>query len=323
VAAAKRPLRLEELREAIAVVPGDEFFDRERLVNNADSLVPSCGGLLVSDDEDIVVQFVHHTVQEFLICEDYQNVADSFHFDLPEVDQMAGEICVTYLNFNDFKRQVIPQQRSTPTIQPYNILESPTFTGQGRMAEYGLKFARMRAKRSKTKFHIVQHLEKIKGLERDDSLQLQVQYAFLAYARSFWLSHTKSFSEVAPPIMNIWRQLIVTNHRVAPQPWFREDDRDDVLSMPNLWDYILEENHCAMIDCLISDGAGRVNVTNLLFHASRKGNVLLVNYMLSERIFPQISSAITSDFKDAALESAVAGDHMEVLDALLAVWWYT
>ena len=73
VAAAKRPLRLEELREAIAVVPGDEFLDRERLVNNADSLVPSCGGLLVSDDEDIVVQFVHHTVQEFLISEDYQN----------------------------------------------------------------------------------------------------------------------------------------------------------------------------------------------------------------------------------------------------------
>ena len=62
VAAAKRPLRLEELREAIAVVPGDEFLDRERLVNNADSLTTSCGGLIVSDDEDVVVQFVHHTV---------------------------------------------------------------------------------------------------------------------------------------------------------------------------------------------------------------------------------------------------------------------
>jgi len=217
VAAAKRPLRLEELREAIAVVPGDEFLDRERLVNNADSLVPSCGGLLVSDDEDIVVQFVHHTVQEFLISEEYQTVADSFHYDLPEVDLMAGEICVTYLNFNDFKRQLIPQQRSTPIIQPSNILESPTLTGQGRMTEYGLKFARIVAKRSKTKFNIVQHLETIKGLERDDSLQLQVQYAFLAYARSFWLSHTKSFynehvetidSDKSPsrPATMVWRR---------------------------------------------------------------------------------------------------------------------
>ena len=316
VAAAKRPLRLEELREAIAVVPGDEFLDRERLVNNADSLVPSCGGLLASDDEDIVVQFVHHTVQEFLISEEYQTVADSFHYDLPEVDLMAGEICVTYLNFNDFKRQLIPQQRSTPIIQPSNILESPTLTGQGRMTEYGLKFARIVAKRSKTKFNIVQHLETIKGLERDDSLQLQVQYAFLAYARSFWLSHTKSFSEVAPPIMNMWRQLIVTNHQVAPQPWFGEDG---VLCMGDLLDYIVEESHCAIIDCLLSVDAQRANVTNLLIYASRKGNVLLVNYMLSKRIFPQISSVIASDLKSSALESAVAGDHMEVVDALLAV----
>jgi hypothetical protein len=316
VAAAKRPLRLEELREAIAVVPGDEFLNRERLVNNADSLVPSCGGLLASDDEDIVVQFVHHTVQEFLISEEYQTVADSFHFDVPEVDLMAGETCVTYLNFNDFKRQLIPQQRSTPIIQPSNILESPTLTGQGRMTEYGLKFARIVAKRSKTKFNIVQHLETIKGLERDDSLQLQVQYAFLAYARSFWLSHTKSFSEVAPPIMKMWRQLILTYHQVAPQPWFVEDE---VLSMRKLLDYILEKSHCAMIDCLIFSGDGGANVRELLFKASRKGDSLLVNYMLSKRIFPQISFAITSGVKGTALYLAVAGDHMEVVDALLAV----
>jgi hypothetical protein len=206
VAAAKRPLRLEELREAIAVVPGDESLGRERLVDNADSLIPSCGGLLVSDDEDIVVQFVHHTVHEFLISEEYQSVADSFHFDLAEVDLMAGEICVTYLNFNDFKRQLIPRQRSIPIIQPSNILESPTLTGQGRMAEYGLKFAKIVAKRSKTNFDIVRHLDTIASLEKDDSLQLQDHYAFLAYARSFWLSHTKNFSEVAPTVMNMWRQ---------------------------------------------------------------------------------------------------------------------
>lgn len=239
VATAKRPLRLEELREAIAVVPGDEFLDRERLVNNADSLTTSCGDLIVSDDEDVVVQFVHHTVQEFLISKDYQIMANSFHFDLSEVDLIAGEIYVTYLNFNDFKRQLIPRQRPIPIIQPSNILESPALTGQGRMAEYGLKFARIVAKRSKTKFDIVRHLDTIASLERDDSLQLQVQYAFLAYARSFWLSNTKTFSKAAPAMMNIWRQLITTNHQVAPQPWFGEDG---VFLTHKLLDYILEES---------------------------------------------------------------------------------
>jgi hypothetical protein len=316
VAAAKRPLRLEELREVIAVVPGDEFLDRERLVNNADSLVPSCGGLLVSDDEDIVVQFVHHTVQEFLISEEYQTMADSFHFDIPEVDLMAGEICVTYLNFNDFKRQLIPQQRSTPIIQPSNILESPALTGQGHMAEYGLKFARIVAKRSKTKFNVVQHLETIKGLERDESLQLQVQYAFLAYARPFWLSHTKSFSEVAPSLKNSWRQLILTNNQVALQPWFGEDEE---LSKDALQAYIMKESHRAMIDCLLSDGARRTSLRKLLLRASRDGNVLVVNYMLSERIFSQISFDIVPDLEGSVLMSAIFGDHVEVVDAVLTV----
>lgn len=310
MAVAKRPLRLEELREAIAVVPGDEFLDRERLVNNADSLTPSCGGLILSDDEDIVVQFVHHTVQEFLISKDYQIMADSFHFDLSEVDLIAGEICVTYLDFNDFKRQLIPRQRPIPIIQPSNILESPALTGQGRMAEYGLKFAKIVAKRSKTKFDIVRHLDTIASLEKDDSLRLQIQYAFLAYARSFWLSHTKSISKAAPAMMNMWRQLIMTNHPVAPQPWFGEDG---VLCMRDLLDYILEESHCAMIDCLLSDRVGRANLWNIFLQASTKGNVLLVNYMLSKRI-------IASDVKGPALELAVARDHIGSCGCTAGCW---
>jgi hypothetical protein len=116
--------------------------------------------------------------------------------------------------------------------------------------------------------------------------------------------------------------MISTYHQVAPQPWFGEDG---VLSIPKLLDYILEESHCAMIDCLLYVVAGTANVRELLFQASRKGNILLVNYMLSKRIFPQISSTIglylkVSAFEWAnALELAVAGDHMEVMDALLAV----
>jgi hypothetical protein len=281
VAAAKRPLRLDELREAFAILPGDEFLDRERLVNNVDSIVPSCGGLLVSDDEDIVVQFAHHTVQDFLVSEEYQTMADPFHFTLLEVDQMAGEICVTYLQFNDFKRQLVPRQRLPPAIQPSNILASTTSTGQGRVAQYGLKFARIVAKRSKTKFNIVQHLDAIASLERDDSLQLQMQYPFLVYARSFWLSHTKNFFQLPPSMMSMWRQLIVTDHEFALRPWLEHGEP----SQNALLDYIEEESHCALIDCLLCDSARemeikRADMLRLLFRASMKGTLPVVNHLL-------------------------------------------
>jgi ankyrin repeat protein len=320
IAVAKRPLRLEELREAIAVLPGDEFLDRERLVNNADIIVPSCGSLLVSDDEDIVVQFAHHTVQDFLLSEEYQTMADPFHFSLSEVDRMAGEICVTYLHFNDFKRQLIPRKRLPPAIQPSNILASTTSTGQGRVAQYGLKFARIVAKRSKTKFNIVQHLDAIASLERDDSLQLQMQYPFLVYARSFWLSHTKNFFQLPPSMASMWRQPIVTNHEFALQPWlgaYGEPSKNSLL------DYIAEESHCALIDCLLYDAGREMEITEadmgvLICRASRKGTLAVVNHVLNKRLSPQMPFELGQEHKDIALAWAVSGGHMNVVDALLA-----
>src|SRR5947209_5465275 len=51
VAAVKRPLLLEELREAIAIQPGDKFLERDRLVNDIGSLISWCGNLVTLDEE--------------------------------------------------------------------------------------------------------------------------------------------------------------------------------------------------------------------------------------------------------------------------------
>ena len=61
IAAAKRPLSLEELREAIAIQPCQPSLNSEALENDINRLVPYCGNLIVFDEEDQVVQFAHHT----------------------------------------------------------------------------------------------------------------------------------------------------------------------------------------------------------------------------------------------------------------------
>ncbi len=109
--------------------------------------------------------------------------------------------------------------------------------------------------------------------------------------------------------------MIMTNHQVAPQSWFGEDG---VLCMRDLLNYIFDESHCAMIDCVLSVRARAPDLKYIFLQASKTGNVLLVNYMLRKRIFAQLPSSITSSMMGSAFESAVIGDQMEVVDALLA-----
>ena len=61
-----------------------------------------CRNLIILDDEAQSIQFARHTVQDFLVSEDQKAITGSFHFQPSGMDHEAGEVCVTYWNFNDF-----------------------------------------------------------------------------------------------------------------------------------------------------------------------------------------------------------------------------
>ena len=105
VAAAKRPLSLTELREAIGVEQCQPFSKPGQLVNDIDQMVPWCGNMLVLDEEQCLVQYAHHSVKEYLLIDAPDSTIKEFHFRHQDADHEAGEICCTYLQFNDFKRQ--------------------------------------------------------------------------------------------------------------------------------------------------------------------------------------------------------------------------
>ncbi|KAF2142293.1 uncharacterized protein K452DRAFT_193514, partial [Aplosporella prunicola CBS 121167] len=67
LACAKRPMTLEELREAIAVEPLQPFSMPERLINDISRLGPWCQGLAVVNEEYGTLEFTHYTVQTFLL----------------------------------------------------------------------------------------------------------------------------------------------------------------------------------------------------------------------------------------------------------------
>ncbi|KAK7957786.1 hypothetical protein PG988_012634, partial [Apiospora saccharicola] len=64
---AMRPLSLDELREAISVVPLQTTWDPRKLVNDARSVLSSCGSLVFIDEEQLTAHFIHPSVQQFLL----------------------------------------------------------------------------------------------------------------------------------------------------------------------------------------------------------------------------------------------------------------
>jgi len=85
---AERPLRADELCNALAVQLGSTVFDATNIPSMS-TLVSCCQGLITVDKEASIVRLIHFTLQEYL----------STHRDIFSGPRSAmAEICLTYLN---------------------------------------------------------------------------------------------------------------------------------------------------------------------------------------------------------------------------------
>ena len=249
VVVAKRPLDLEELQEAIAVEPCQPSFNPEKLVTNIDHIVPWCRGLVTLDEEEQVVQFAHHSVKHFLLSRESNLPSQNFHFRLSQADHEAGETCVTYLNFDDFKRQVAKFPSSNPPVEPRAILRAAMSTFPGSpIAHSWSKLERFRSNPREARlpsFDTVSHLSHLAGGNGPASFQkLQTKYAFLAYASEYWLPHTAGFEDSNTATWNLWKHLLVTSDTLAQAPW---TSGDWIRRTRKLMQYIVENNHGALL----------------------------------------------------------------------------
>lgn len=227
VAAAKRPLSLMEIREAIAVEPCQPFSQQDKLVNDVYQLVPWCGNLLVLDEEEGLVQFAHHSVKDYLLSADIPEISSHhFRIRLQDIDQEAGEICCTYLNFSDFEREVVHFPQVPSGLDPKAIVEtslsassSPTLTSSL------LRLNNLRKVRRATEDSALWrqlHLTSLRVATMWPQ-NLQTRYYFLAYASEYWLHHTSNFKE-ENQCWSLFRCLVLTEKTtMATRPWLIEE----------------------------------------------------------------------------------------------------
>lgn len=143
VAAAKRRLSIGELREAIAIKIGQQHTEPSRLCNGMENIASWCQNLIEIDEMTDAVQFVHSAVRAFLVDAPSDLALANFHLDLEVVDHNIGEICVTYLDFNDFKGSIAvrpnPIQINPSLIEPTAL--GPVSRGAALMSELMADFS--------------------------------------------------------------------------------------------------------------------------------------------------------------------------------------
>ena len=111
VAAAKRPLSLPELREAVSVETCQKALSPDQLVNDIGHLRAWSASLIILDEEEELVQYAHHSVKDFLQSTSVDKSLDIFQFKFPDADDMVGQICVTYLNLENLGTELARPQR--------------------------------------------------------------------------------------------------------------------------------------------------------------------------------------------------------------------
>jgi len=105
----ERPLRIDELRHALAVETGLTDLDIENIrLENA--VLGSCLGLVVVDRETLTVRLIHYTLQEYL----------SGPGILPRAHETLAHTCLTYLNYKQIREAPadwIPNPRDMPFLE--------------------------------------------------------------------------------------------------------------------------------------------------------------------------------------------------------------
>ena len=113
---AKRPLRMPELREALAVEPGDTELDHSGL-HEPSSLLNICCGLVTAEKGDGVITLVHYTFQQVLLA--------FWKVQCPDAELKMALTCLTYACFNVFSIPLENEVQVREKEKEYQFLAYP------------------------------------------------------------------------------------------------------------------------------------------------------------------------------------------------------
>jgi hypothetical protein len=192
---ARRPLKVDELREAIAFDINDTEWDQAKIPSELLRLIRSCGNLILINDETKEVQLAHYTVEQYLLDRDDKFRTD-FHIRKGESNWKLAQICVAYLSFSDFETQIVPyNDATTPKFAPIeNAVMNQSLLTMGSTAAAAVRIiTKLRGeKRLPSNIEYARHIP----IQPPQSapITLTKKYHLLSYVIDEWLSHSRCFT---------------------------------------------------------------------------------------------------------------------------------
>jgi ankyrin repeat protein len=192
VAVARRPLTAGDLQEALSVVPGDTVWDPSQVLNDVQSVLTYCGCLLVIDEEESTVRFVHHSVKKFVLDTAYD--ASDMPSPIACAHKAMADIVVTYLSYGIFGTQVsttkVPQVMTQGV--PTKIIRATTAPSK-LTQNIALKLLKCR---TQPNFDISKTLAEA----RSSNPAPEDEFCFYRYASAYWVDHVTALSERTPAV---------------------------------------------------------------------------------------------------------------------------
>ncbi|KAJ5421394.1 hypothetical protein N7491_009839 [Penicillium cf. griseofulvum] len=216
----KRPLTVMEYREALSLSLEQKAFDRGKVPNDLDRIIHGCCGLTFVDEEEDTIHYVHRSVKERLFITNGPHTAQ---FDVASVDRHFGFMCMTYLDFSNFKRQLTKVKNGSGTpIHPLQL-------GTSTLPIYSSKSVSQMARKILSHHRQLQHFS-TRELERtaqeilgDVGSQLEGEFQFFNYARAYWLNHLADFTpDMNSDMWELFRRCIEGDDVPIRAPWESE-----------------------------------------------------------------------------------------------------
>ncbi|KAJ5287317.1 hypothetical protein N7478_003003 [Penicillium angulare] len=301
VIAAKRPLTLEELKEAIFIEVGQESFKPEQLPCN--------------------IYQLNSLFRQFLIEGSFEASLHDLKFNIEDIDHYAGEICVTYLNFNDFKTKIIQKPKSPPRlgIEPIEIARK-ALDNEQRLYDYLQRIAGLKAD-SEENLASIDVAGTLANLQRNYAMsatrKIQLKHHYLAYSSVNVIHHTSQFQKSIYKTWDPWKNMLIHGHEHVSYPWgdrlFKPDDLIMISAsiIPQIQQASAMEGDHTLLDISLH-GATKQDIDQLLHPAIQFNHPSVV-----ERLLAAGADLNASGDKWTALNLAAKCGYPDVLDILL------
>ncbi|ERF74129.1 hypothetical protein EPUS_06398 [Endocarpon pusillum Z07020] len=306
LASVQRPLSIGELQEALSVEPYSSYLKPGRRTNDIWRDISWCENLVYVDEGDDTVHFAHYTIKIFLLDQSLGSHHSDFHFHPDKANYELGEICVTYLNSSDFKRQLDRITKAQASFSPELALEASLSAELGSKLGAPLsKLGRLQCLRKTTNFDLRKQIPK--------SAETSIEHPFLDYASKYWLQHCTDFTTEDIRAWNLWKAILLNVDSLGHTSWtgVEWNQRAKIVL-----DFILSYDHKALLTCIekSNEPFHKQTTLELFISAAGRGKVKVLEYLLETD--PKV--AVESLRGRTALHAAAEGGHIEIVERLLA-----